>query len=84
MSPYPEKIIDLAQAVRDQGGRALLVGGCVRDELMGKQPKDWDLEVYELEATRLREILDQFGSVNVVGESFTVYKVGNNLDVKGT
>ena len=32
--------------MRDEGGRALLVGGCVRDELMNRQPKDWDLEVY--------------------------------------
>src|SRR5262245_40736770 len=49
--------------------------------LMGAQPKDWDLEVYNLEAARLREILDQFGPVNVVGESFTVYKLGHDLDV---
>ena len=59
----------------------MLVGGCVRDELMGIAPKDWDLEVYDLEAARLREILDQFGPVNVVGESFTVYKLGQHLDV---
>src|SRR6185437_4495585 len=63
------------------GGRALMDGGCVRDALMGAQPKDWDLEVYNLDATRLREILDQFGPVNVVGEAFTVYKLGKHLDV---
>ncbi|HKS08462.1 MAG TPA: HD domain-containing protein [Pyrinomonadaceae bacterium] len=77
----PEKVILLSQAVRDAGGRALLVGGCVRDELMGVQPKDWDLEVYGVEPERLREILDQFGPVNVVGEAFTVYKLGHDLDV---
>ncbi|HET7287709.1 MAG TPA: HD domain-containing protein, partial [Pyrinomonadaceae bacterium] len=60
---------------------ALLVGGCVRDELMGKQPKVWDLVVYDFYAARVREILDQFGSVNVVGESFTVYKLGHDFDV---
>jgi tRNA nucleotidyltransferase (CCA-adding enzyme) len=73
--------LSLARAIHEAGGRALLVGGCVRDALMGAQPKDWDLEVYNLDATRLREILDQFGPVNVVGESFTVYKLGNHLDV---
>lgn len=81
MTEIPEKVLLLARAIHEAGGRALLVGGCVRDELMGKQPKDWDLEVYELEAVRLREILDQLGSVNVVGESFTVYKLGHDLDV---
>jgi tRNA nucleotidyltransferase (CCA-adding enzyme) len=81
MPEIPEKVLSLARAIHDAGGRALLVGGCVRVELMGKQPKDWDLEVYNLDAARVREILDQFGSVNVVGESFTVYKLGHDLDV---
>jgi len=76
-----QKSLDLARAVRDAGGRALLVGGCVRDALMGVQPKDWDLEVYGVAPERLREILDQFGPVNVVGEAFTVYKLGADLDV---
>jgi tRNA nucleotidyltransferase (CCA-adding enzyme) len=81
MSQLPEKVIALAHAIRDQGGRALLVGGCVRDELMGVPAKDWDLEVYGIVPERLREQLDRFGSVNVVGESFTVYKLGQDLDV---
>jgi tRNA nucleotidyltransferase (CCA-adding enzyme) len=81
MAELPEKVISLAQAIHDAGGRALLVGGSVRDTLMGSQPKDWDVEVYDLDAARLREILDQFGPVNVVGESFTVYKLGEHLDV---
>jgi len=73
--------MDLAKAIRDEGGRALLVGGCVRDELMGRQPKDWDVEVYAIEPRRLRELLDQFGEVNLVGEAFTVYKLGRHLDI---
>ena len=81
MTELPQKVIALAQAIHDAGGRALLVGGCVRDMLMGTIPKDWDLEVYQLDAERLRELLDQFGPVNVVGEAFTVYKLGNDLDV---
>lgn len=77
----PETVLKLAEAVRAAGGRALLVGGCVRDELMGKQPKDWDVEIYGIEPARLRELLDAFGTVNVVGEAFTVYKLGGHLDV---
>jgi tRNA nucleotidyltransferase (CCA-adding enzyme) len=77
----PRKILDLAESVRDAGGRALLVGGCVRDALMGVQPKDWDVEVYGVAPERLREILDRFGPVNVVGEAFTVYKLGSEIDV---
>src|SRR5678815_5958691 len=81
MVELPKTVSSLARAIHDAGGRALLVGGCVRDALMGAQPKDWDLEVYNLDAARLREILDQFGPVNIVGEAFTVYKLGNHLDV---
>jgi len=77
----PQTVISLARAIHDAGGRALLVGGCVRDTLMGAQPKDWDLEVYQLDAQRLREILDHFGPVNIVGEAFTVYKLGRLVDV---
>lgn len=81
MIELTEKVISLARAINEASGRALLVGGCVRDTLMGAQPKDWDLEVYNLDPVRLREVLDQFGPVNVVGESFTVYKLGQHLDV---
>ncbi|HEV7475663.1 MAG TPA: CCA tRNA nucleotidyltransferase [Pyrinomonadaceae bacterium] len=81
MSSLPEKVLALAQAVRAAGGRALLVGGCVRDLLMHSEPKDWDLEVYGIEPAKLRALLDQFGPVNAVGEAFTVYKLGSDLDV---
>lgn len=81
MSQFPEKVLALAQAVGAAGGRALLVGGCVRDLLMGQEPKDWDVEVYGIESNQLRVLLDQIGPVNVVGEAFTVYKLGADLDV---
>ena len=65
----------IARRVREAGGRALVVGGWVRDRLMGRPSKDLDLEVYGLPADRVKTLLCEFGSVNTVGESFTVYKV---------
>jgi tRNA nucleotidyltransferase (CCA-adding enzyme) len=70
----------IARRVRETGGRALIVGGWVRDRLLGRRSKDVDLEVYGIPAARLRELLSAFGSVNTVGESFTVYKVAG-IDV---
>jgi tRNA nucleotidyltransferase (CCA-adding enzyme) len=81
MHAKPEKITRLAQTIKEQGGRAMLVGGCVRDFLMGVKPTDWDLEIYGIDPEKLRKILDSFGKVDAVGEAFTVYKIGHDLDV---
>jgi tRNA nucleotidyltransferase (CCA-adding enzyme) len=67
----------IAQRVREAGGRALIVGGWVRDRLMGRTCKDLDVEVYGVAADRLKPLLAAFGNVNTVGESFTVYKVAD-------
>ena len=44
---------------------------------MNLPSKDLDLEVYGLSAGRVKEALAEFGHVNTVGESFTVYKVAD-------
>jgi tRNA nucleotidyltransferase (CCA-adding enzyme) len=72
--------VAIAQRIRDEGGRALVVGGWVRDQVMGRTSKDLDLEIYGVTADRLKIVLGAFGNVNTVGESFTVYKVAG-LDV---
>ena len=74
-NPLFAKATAIARAVQDINGRALLVGGYVRDALLGLSPKDADLEVYGLEAAALRELLKGFGRVDCVGESFRVYKL---------
>ena len=71
----------LAEIVRANGGRALLVGGCVRDFLTNRAPKDFDVEVYGVAPEKLKELLRAFGRIDAVGESFTVYKIGPDLDV---
>ena len=40
MPPHVELIL---KRLEDAGYEAYLVGGCVRDALMGKEPKDWDI-----------------------------------------
>jgi len=67
----------IAHRVDDAGGRAVIVGGWVRDRLMGRVCKDLDLEVYGQPADQVKNLLSSFGSVNTVGESFTVYKVAD-------
>ena len=72
----------IAVAVREAGGRALIVGGWVRDRLMGSVPPatNIDIEVFGIPADRLRALLERFGRVEAVGAAFQVYKLGD-LDV---
>src|SRR5262249_9338999 len=70
----------LAAAIRDAGGRALVVGGWVRDRLLDlREPEksNVDVEVFGVPGERLRALLEGFGRVEAVGESFQVYKVGD-------
>ena len=76
----PPLALDIARAVADAGGRALIVGGWVRDRLLGLAAKDLDVEVFGVAPDRLRALLEPFGRVDTVGESFTVYKVAD-IDV---
>ena len=76
----------LAAAARDAGGRALVVGGWVRDRLRGQPSKDIDLEIFGIAQERLASLLAPFGRVEPVGQSFPVYKVipgagGGDIDV---
>jgi len=73
------RILEISRAVRAAGGRAFLVGGLVRDRLLGSTgvARDYDLEVYGIDGAALRALLEKFGKVNAVGEAFTVYKLGD-------
>ena len=71
---------EVARMVKAEGGRALLVGGCVRDALMGGEPKDIDVECFGIAPDRLRAILSERFALDLVGASFGVLKL-SHLDV---
>ena len=70
-----EIVRDIARAFRDMGGKAYLVGGCVRDKRMGVEPKDFDIEVYGVPGEKIEPVLRKFGRVNTVGKSFCIHRV---------
>ena len=72
--------VRIAELVRAAGGRALLVGGAVRDELLGGIPKDADLEVFGLEPARLESAIAAEYPLDLVGRSFGVLKI-QHLDI---
>jgi tRNA nucleotidyltransferase (CCA-adding enzyme) len=72
--------VAIARTAGERGGRALIVGGWVRDRLLGRSSKDLDLEIYGIAPDDLMALLSRFGSVEPVGHSFPVFKV-RGLDV---
>ena len=66
----------LAAAVGHAGGRALCVGGFVRDRLLGRASKDLDVEVFGIPQDALLPLLKSLGRVEPVGQAFPVYKLG--------
>lgn len=74
-TPLFRKVREVARVCASRGGRALVVGGWVRDALLGLSPKDADVEVYGMQPEELRRALQKLGRVGCVGESFRVYKL---------
>ena len=62
----------IAELVKESGGRAFFVGGCVRDLFMNRESRDIDIEVHAIAFNDLRNILETLGKVRTVGASFEV------------
>jgi tRNA nucleotidyltransferase (CCA-adding enzyme) len=72
--PLPEDLRAMLEAVR-RHGRPRIVGGGVRDWLLGLAPKDLDVEVGGIDFETLHRDLEPFGATDIVGRSFGVIKV---------
>ena len=68
----PGRLLKIAGEIREAGGRAFLVGGWVRDALLGKSCRDYDVEVYDMAQDTLIPILSKHGRTNLVGKAFGV------------
>ena len=80
--PLAAAVADMAQRVRVAGGRAVLVGGCVRDAILGQTAKDADLEIFGLAPAALEKLVASAYPVITVGKSFGVLKIrGLELDI---
>ncbi len=67
------KVLEIIQKLNDRDNLALIVGGAVRDAILGiAKPKDIDIEVYQINYNDLMEFLSQYGRVDLVGKKFGV------------
>ena len=65
----------IEQLVRRASGRTWLVGGSVRDLVLGQQPRDLDLEVTGVPPGQIHALLTEHFSVQFVGKAFAVFKL---------
>ena len=72
----PETLNKIAKDIYQNHGISYVVGGAVRDWIMhGYCPKDYDIEVHNLNYDELKSILSRHGNVDEVGQSFGVMKL---------
>ena len=77
MSPLFEVDAEIMRVIHELvrlGHRSLIVGGAVRDALLKIEPKDIDIEVYQINYSTLESILSAFGKTNTVGKVFGIIK----------
>lgn len=79
----PQKTaLKIAHKVKDAGGCAYYVGGCVRDFVMGRECFDTDMEIHGIEENVLEKILSECGDVLKYGKSFAIYSLaGCSIDI---
>ena len=72
----------IGQKIAEKGGKCYYVGGCVRDEILGRSTKDIDIEVHLVTPDALREALSELGEVNEFGVSFGIFNLkGYDIDI---
>lgn len=69
----PKEVSKVADTLEDAGFEAYLVGGCVRDLILGREPKDWDITT-NATPDQIQALFPEtycnndFGTVGVVNE----------------
>lgn len=80
--PRVSALRSLCQDVASAGGRALLIGGCVRDAAAGHPLRDLDVEVFGLPPERLAACVRERFAAERVGRHFPVLHLkGLGIDV---
>src|SRR5205823_7301132 len=74
---FREDALAVLRRLRERGHVAYFAGGCVRDVLLGLEPKDWDVAT-DAPPQRVREL---FSSTQAVGAAFGVILVRHGRSV---
>jgi len=78
----PSSLMNILKDLDQKGKKGLVVGGAVRDALLGLDPKDIDVEVYGVNLEALAHELNKYGYTNLVGAAFGVIKFSEPINFK--
>ncbi len=75
--PIPKEVWDTSNKLKNAGFEAYLIGGCVRDLLLGIKPKDWDFTTNAIPEEIIKIFPETFyenvyGTVGVVNDSVSL------------
>lgn len=79
----PEEVKIILSRIKSSGAEAYVVGGCVRDSLLGKEPNDWDVTT-SLTPDKVLELFSDFNLVEKGIEYGTVSIFINDVEYEIT
>ncbi len=71
------RAVSIVRTLQEAGHEAYLVGGCVRDLLLGERPKDWDVAT----SARPRQVARLFRRSRVLGRRFRLVHVYRGREI---
>ncbi len=80
--PLPSDLEEILIYLLSKSAKVFLVGGCVRDYLLGIKNLDYDIEVFNISEIELEKYLKKFGSLRLLGKNFGVYKLSIKVSNK--
>jgi tRNA nucleotidyltransferase (CCA-adding enzyme) len=80
LAEVPHDVLDLCERLRSKGKRAWIVGGCVRDRLLGRAVADWDVAT-DARPKELLAIFPRAVPTGIEHGTVTVVKDGHHYEV---
>ena len=80
----PDDVQEIMSVIKEYGATSYVVGGCVRDSILGKEPHDWDICTPALACELLVWFEEKGYRVIPTGlqhGTITVYLNGNNYEI---
>ena len=80
----PDDVLEIMSVIKEYGATSYVVGGCVRDSILGREPHDWDICTPALACELLVEFEEKGYRVIPTGlqhGTITVHLNGNNYEI---